>query len=126
MKPVEQRLLPPEGFLPRFLYYSRRYGSLHAMCAFLGRTSFRLWKNVGPVVTKKYFAQWLRDATFKVINLGGGGGLYGRWLTADVDPRSDVYADLAKPIPFSNDSIDVVYLEEAIEHVARTSGIALL
>jgi predicted SAM-dependent methyltransferase len=126
MNPVEQRLLPPDGFFARFRYYAGKYGCVHAACAFLGRKSSRVWGMLGPVVTRKYLARWLRTADVKIVNLGGGGLLYERWLTADIDPRSDVYVDLTKRLPFPNESIDVVYLEEAIEHVARVNGIALI
>ncbi len=77
----EQRLLPPDGLLTRFAYYSKRYGVLHALCSFLGRKNFSFWKLLGPVVTKTYLKQWFTNADPKIVNLGGGGLLYKRWLT---------------------------------------------
>jgi len=122
----EQRILPPDGLSARFAHYSTRYGYLHAVCSFLGRKSFFLWKLLGPVVTKGYLKKWLASTEFKIVNLGGGSLLYERWLTADVDPRSDAYVDIKKNLPFQTDSIDVVYLEEVIEHISNPEGIALM
>jgi predicted SAM-dependent methyltransferase len=49
-----------------------------------------------------------------------------RWLAADVDPRSDIFVDITRPLPFPNASLDVVYSEETIEHVDEYQGQTML
>jgi predicted SAM-dependent methyltransferase len=85
------------------------------------------WRMVAPAITRSYRERWLSsDKQPKILNLGGGSVLHERWLTADIDPRSDVWTDITRSLPFPNDSIDIVYLEEVIEHIGRDQGDTLL
>ncbi|MEN3940965.1 methyltransferase domain-containing protein [Prosthecobacter sp. SYSU 5D2] len=124
--PMEGRLLPPSSFLKRLYFYGSRYGYVHAVLSYIGRHSFLFWSLVGPWVTRKYLKQWLVSGNVHIVNLGGGSVLHERWLTADIDPRSDVWADLTGQLPFPPNSIDVFYLEEVIEHISKEQGEALL
>jgi predicted SAM-dependent methyltransferase len=110
----------------RFLYYSARYGWLHALCSHFGRQWFQSWLWVGPVVTRRYLRRWLALPGPHVLNLGGGGVLSDRWLTADVTPRADVFMHLMKPLPLPDAVLDVVYSEEVIEHITRQAGRRML
>jgi predicted SAM-dependent methyltransferase len=101
---------------PKWAYYSARYGWLHALCSYGGRRWFRLWLWVGPLVTRRYLREWLAAPGPHILNLGGGGVLSNRWLTADVDPRADVFMNVTKPLPLPEATVDVVYSEEVIEH----------
>lgn len=120
------RILPPDGKIARLKHYGKRYGYIHALASYLGRKSQRFWSLVAPVVTKPYLERWKRSNSTRILNLGGGSVLDERWLTADIDPRSDVWADLTRPLPFESASIDVVYLEEVIEHLSYSEGEKLL
>lgn len=120
------RIFPPEGKLSRLKHYGKRYGYLHAVASYLGRKSHCFWRLVAPVVTRPYLERWKRANTPRILNLGGGGVLDERWLTADIDPRSDVWTDLTQTLPFDDSTIDVVYLEEVIEHLSLTEGERLL
>ena len=85
-----------------------------------------VWRLIGSWVTRPHLRAWLAASNWRILNLGGGGVLSGRWLTADVDPRSDVYMDITKRLPLPEGSIDVIYMEEVIEHVTLQEGKALL
>jgi SAM-dependent methyltransferase len=61
----------------------------------------------------------------RLLNLGGGGNVAPHWLTADIDPRSDVYVDLTKPLPFPSGSLDGIFLEEVIEHIPASNAASL-
>ena len=37
-----------------------------------------------------------------------------------------IFVDVTKPLPFPDASVDVVYLEEVIEHISREDGTALM
>lgn len=117
---------PPNGMLPRWRHYARRYGMLHALMAYIGRYSPQFWILVGPWVTRAYLEKWLQSSGPKILNLGGGNVLFDRWLTADVTPRADVYMDVTRPLPLPDESVDVVYSEEVIEHISREQGDSML
>jgi predicted SAM-dependent methyltransferase len=70
--------------------------------------------------------RWLRSSGPRVLNLGGGNVLFDCWLTADMDPRSDVFMNVCKPLPLPDNSVDVVYSEEVIEHVPKARAQAML
>lgn len=124
--PLAGMLRPPDGLLPKFGYYTRRYGVLHAICSYLGRRSFGFWCFVGPWVTRARLHRWLHAPGPHILNLGGGNVLYDRWLAADMDPRSDVFMNVCKSLPLQNNSVDMIYSEEVIEHVPKALGQAML
>lgn len=124
--PLADFLKPPSGSWRKLRYYSARYGLVHTLCSALGRKWFGFWLALGPWATKPYLQRWLASANPRILNLGGGGTISDRWLTADVDPRSDVFMDVAKPLPLPDGVIDVVYSEEVIEHIDRDGGRRML
>lgn len=124
--PLADLLRPPCGLFAKFGFYARRYGVLHAVCSYLGRYWFGFWCFVGPWVTRPYLRRWLRSPGPHVLNLGGGNILFDRWLAADMDPRSDVFMNVCQPLPLPDNSMDVVYSEEVIEHVPKALGQAML
>lgn len=124
--PLAGKPNPPDGLFPRLLFYGRRNGYFYAALSFIGRNSFAFWRSVAPLLARKKIAKWLSKSEPRIVNLGGGANISDRWLTADMDPRADVYVDISRPLPFPDQSVDVIYLEEVIEHVPRTTGIRLL
>lgn len=115
-----------KSLIHRFQFYSQRYGCIHALASYVGRHCLPFWHAVAPILTRRYRERWLRSPGPHILNLGGGSVLHERWLTADMDPRSDVWTDITRPLPFPDASIDIVYLEEVIEHVSRAQGAGLL
>jgi SAM-dependent methyltransferase len=97
--------------------YKERYGIVHASCAGLGRRLPWFWRWAGPLVTGQYRRRWLREQRGHIVNLGGGGNISQHWLTADIDPRADVFVDLTRPLPWPDNSLDGLFLEEVVEHV---------
>ena len=106
--------------------YSARYGYVHAAVRFAGSKAPIVWHTLGPSVSIKYRESWLNSPGHKVINLGGGGHVSEDFLTVDIDPRADSYVDLTKRLPFKDGSIDAVFCEEAIEHIDKIQGFAML
>lgn len=117
---------PPHGLVPRLRFYGERNGYLYSALGFLGRRSPRFWSLVGPIFSRSRLRRWLRAPGPRFLNLGGGSNVFDRWLTADVDPRADVYVDVTKPLPFKDGVVEVVYLEEVIEHVTNEEARALI
>lgn len=116
----------PSGLLNRWFFYKRRYGVIHAAGRFIGSRVRWLWPFIGELCTKKYRNKWLSTAKLKMVNLGGGGNCLSGALTVDIDPRSDAYVDLTKPLPFFSNQIDYIICEEAIEHISKDDAKKLL
>jgi predicted SAM-dependent methyltransferase len=117
--PFAGRAVPPAGLLNRLRFYGARNGYLYAVLSYAGRYSGTFWRMVAPLFTRGRISRWRRRPGPQIVNLGGGANVFDRWLTADVDARADVYVDLAKSLPFEDDSVDAIYLEEVIEHLPR-------
>ncbi len=118
--------IPPRGMMARLKYYGRRNGYFYALASYVGRRSQRFWDFFAPHFALAKIRSWLAQPGVKVVNLGGGSNVFERWLTADIDPRADVYVDITRPLPFEDATLDVIYLEEVIEHVSRFQGRALM
>ncbi|HYD55059.1 MAG TPA: methyltransferase domain-containing protein [Gemmatimonadaceae bacterium] len=125
-EPTAHLLRPPRSLIGKMHYYFRRYGAVHAACALIGRWFPPLWTLAGPLVSTPYLRRWLRSPGRKCINLGGGSLVSEEWLCADVDPRADAYLDLRGSLRLSDESVDAVFLEEALEHVDAAQGARLL
>ncbi|HQR05702.1 MAG TPA: methyltransferase domain-containing protein [Gemmatales bacterium] len=126
MSMVSETLIPPNGLINKFRYYSKRYGVISTLCRYVGRKSATFWKMAGPWATAGYLGRWLAEPGPRILNLGGGGNLRSDWLTADIDPRSEVYVDITRRLPFPNNSVHSVFLEEVIEHISLQDAKALL
>jgi SAM-dependent methyltransferase len=124
--PLSGKPHPPAGLLPRLSFYGRRNGYVYAALRFIGRSSFGFWCAVAPFFTRGKIARWLAEPGPRIVNLGGGSNTFDRWLTTDMDPRADAFVDVTKPLPFPNQSVNVIYLEEVIEHISRDEGSRLL
>jgi predicted SAM-dependent methyltransferase len=124
--PTAHCLRPPSTAVGKALHYARRYGVLHASCATAGRWIPLVWRLTGPAVSRPDLRRWLGSRGPKRINLGGGSLVSDDWLCADVDPRADVYVDIRVPLRIPDSSIDAIFLEEVIEHVALPEGTRLL
>jgi predicted SAM-dependent methyltransferase len=124
--PLAALLRPPNGSWAKLHYYGKRYGLLHAVCSYIGRKWFGFWLLVGPLVTRRYLRRWLAHPGPHALNLGGGSVLSSQWLTADIDPRSDVFMNVTRPLPIPKNTLDVVFSEEVIEHVSREAGFKML
>jgi SAM-dependent methyltransferase len=114
------------SMLNKWAHYSKRYGMMSAFLRYIGRRVPWTWSAIGSLATVNYLKRWTNKKGTKVLNLCGGGNLRPEWLTADIDPRADVYVDSRKPLPFADCSIDAILLEEAIEHLAFREGLGLL
>jgi SAM-dependent methyltransferase len=125
--PLAGKPSPPAGMLPRLQFYGQRSGYLYAALSYIGRASFPFWCAVAPFFARGKIEAWLQQPGPRIINLGGGSNTFDRWLTADMDPRADVFMDVTKPLLLlPNASVDMIYLEEVIEHISREQGTALL
>ncbi len=124
--PLDGKPVPPSGMLPRLRYYGRRNGYLYALASYVGRYSHAFWRIFAPAFSRGRIRRWLARPGDKIVNLGGGSNIFDRWLTADVDARADVYVDILHPLPFDDGTLDVIYLEEVIEHVSREQGRSLM
>jgi SAM-dependent methyltransferase len=114
-------------YLHKWSFYSRKYGRLHAATAFVGRKFPWVWQMWGPIISRRHIKNWLKEHwNRRLLNLGGGGNVSSEWLTADIDPRADVFCDLTKRLPFEDGSIDGILLEEVIEHIDYPAGRFLL
>jgi predicted SAM-dependent methyltransferase len=117
---------PPRGMLAKFAYYGGRNGHVYALGSFFGRHSGAFWAVFAPLFSRGKIRKWLAQPGPKIVNLGGGSNIYDRWLTADIDARADVYVDIMRPLPFGNGTIDVIYLEEVVEHISSEQGRLLM
>lgn len=124
--PLDGIIRPPAGMPRRYVFYARRYGALQAALGYLGRYWPWFWSLVGPAVTSGTLRRWLEGTGPKILNLGGGSALFDRWLTADVSARADVYMDLTRRLPVPDGRVDVVYLEEVVEHLGVSEARGLL
>ncbi len=113
---------PPEKFLDKFAYYTHKYGSVHALTSYLGRYNSTFWQYIGSQVTRGYIERWLENQKLHILNLGSGSNCLDDCLNVDIDPRSDAYVDITRPLPFPNNSIDCIFCEEVIEHIPFNTG----
>jgi predicted SAM-dependent methyltransferase len=123
---LDGRSMPPRSMLARLRYYGQRNGYLYALASYVGRHSHAFWKFFAPAFSRNRIRRWIARPGEKIVNLGGGANLFDRWLTADVDARADVYVDILHPLPFGDGTLDVIYLEEVIEHISREQGRSLI
>lgn len=67
-------------------------------------------------------------STSKKINLGSGRDYLSGWINVDIvdDFKIDVKADLSKPFPFNENSIDEILASDILEHFTKEDGIAFL
>jgi predicted SAM-dependent methyltransferase len=69
---------------------------------------------VRPAAIKKY----LNTHQFRMLNLGAGPNRKSGWLTADAfKPQADIYMNVCRRFPFSDNVFDVVYSEHMLEHI---------
>lgn len=114
------------GIVHKWSHYSKQYGRISAILRYIGRRFPQVWPLVGRRATSSYLKRWSRESDTKILNLGGGGNLAQEWLTADVDPRADVFIDCSETLPFGDCMIDGLVLEEVIEHLGYLQGLQLL
>lgn len=114
------------AFFQKWRYYSKRYGCISSLLRYLGRCCSPIWPVLGRTATSSYLKRWKNESGSKILNLGGGGNLREEWLTADVNPRADVFVDCSKTLPFADSTIDGLMLEEVIEHLDYLQGFRLL
>lgn len=60
------------------------------------------------------------------LNLGAGGHKLPGFVNVDIDPGADVQHDLTRDLPWNDDSVDGIYSEHFIEHIAQKDGLQLL
>lgn len=62
-------------------------------------------------------ARKLSDRTDLKLQLGCGTRLKKGWVNIDLRASADIRLDLFRPLPFHNDSVDIVYSEHFLEHI---------
>lgn len=61
------------------------------------------------------------------LHLGCGRNAMRGWVNVDLDsPVADLHADLRRPLPFANDTFDLIFCEHFIEHITRDEAIRFL
>lgn len=62
------------------------------------------------------------------MNLGSGSDYIPGWVNVDIDTtwRVDVVADLRKPFPFNDNSIDEIKASDILEHFTKEDGVIFL
>lgn len=61
------------------------------------------------------------------LNLGCGDVHLDGWVNIDLDSdKADIRHDLAKPLPYDDNTVDFIYSEHFIEHLTLKQGLALL
>jgi SAM-dependent methyltransferase len=110
----------------KWRYYSHRYGRVSSLLRYLGRRCPRIWPLIGKFATSSFLTPWIHLNGARIVNLGGGSNLRDEWLTADMDPRADVFVNCCRPLPFADGSLDCIMLEEVIEHLDYQDGLRLL
>ena len=67
-----------------------------------------------PATVRKY----LDSHKFRMLNLGAGPNRKAGWLTADAfKPQADIYMNVCRRFPFSDNAFDVIYSEHMLEHI---------
>lgn len=63
-----------------------------------------------------------------MLNLGCGSQYHLDWINVDFNPSSQeiISHDLTKPLPFTDDSFDIVYHSHVLEHFGRVEGVQFL
>jgi len=112
---------------PRLRFCFSRYGVLHTVARYFFSHAWPAgWPLVAPTVTRPYLEKWRSAGGARILNLGGGGNLLPGCLTVDIHPAADCYVDIRKALPFADASVDAIFCEEAIEHIARPEAEACL
>lgn len=60
----------------------------------------------------------------KKLNVGSGTDYKKGWVNLDVDKslKADVYTDIKRGLPFSNNSFDFILLQDVLEHLTKEDG----
>lgn len=63
----------------------------------------------------------------KKLNIGCGDAYLNGWINIDLDsPKADLKHDARNPLPYENDSVDLIYNEHFIEHLSVSDGLKFL
>ena len=64
----------------------------------------------------------------RYLNLGCGNRLHPDWINVDLSPIASgvIKHDLNRPLPFTENTYDVIYLSHVLEHFERKDGLRLL
>lgn len=60
------------------------------------------------------------------LHLGCGNNYIAGWVNIDISGKVDMYADLRKPLPFPDQSVDFIFTEAVMEHFNYLDGLKLL
>lgn len=56
------------------------------------------------------------------LNVGCGEAKYFGWVNIDIEPGADLVMDVRKGLPFDDNSVDFIYNEHLLEHLAFEEG----
>jgi len=86
------------------------------------RPYIRAW---ATLKARRLYKKSLRQNLPVQLELGSAEARKG-WITIDRSDGADLILDLAKPLPFHDNSVDKIYSSHLIEHLDYQGGIALL
>lgn len=85
------------------------------------------WLFAGHIVKSLRIQKWLQGTQPKYLQVGGGCHLKtdDGWLNGDIID-GEIYLDAGHRLPFPDESIDVVFTEQFIEHLSQQDALCFL
>lgn len=97
------------------------YGMIEAAKRLPGR----IMKTANVWRSKSIISRYLASHQIRKLQLGAGGGYLNGWLNTDIDPLpGQAYLDATQPFPLPDQSMQYVFAEHVIEHLAYQDGLA--
>jgi predicted SAM-dependent methyltransferase len=60
------------------------------------------------------------------LELGSGPRVKPGWVNIDFAPNADLRLDLRRPLPFADESVELIHSEHTLEHLSEEDGLRLL
>lgn len=78
----------------------------------------RRWRSL--MLRSRKIRRYLASHAVRKVHLGAGPNALDGWLNTDYDPRrpGEIFLDVTKRFPFPSGSLDYIYTEHMIEHIA--------
>lgn len=68
----------------------------------------------------------LRGTTPRRLQIGSGCNRLDGWINSDITPSADVIVFMERRLPFSDETLDRIYLEHVLEHATYETGVRFL